>query len=113
MAITVQTLETLHQYICGVMDRADHHAPNVDEISLALIGAVVWKITDADVQVKEYAGSPANILWMDINDRRYVLAYNHNDETIELRDSTIKGDVIASFDNSTPISEIKDVFNEL
>lgn len=113
MAITVQTLNILHQYIVGVMERAEHHAPNVDEISLALIGAVVWKITDADVQVKEYSGSPANILWMDINNKRYVLAYNHEDEAVELRNSIIKGDVIASFDNSTPIAEIKRIFNSL
>jgi hypothetical protein len=50
---------------------------------------------------------------MTINGNRYALAYNHQNETIELRERTIQGQVIASFTNTTPISELKRIFNQL
>jgi hypothetical protein len=38
MPLTVSDLDTLVTYFTGVMDRT-HHAPNVDAIALALLGA--------------------------------------------------------------------------
>jgi hypothetical protein len=112
MPLTINTLRILNEYITGVMGRADHHGPNVNEIALAIAGAVIWKSTD-DVEVRTYAGETANVLWMTVNGNRYALCYNHGNGTIELRDRTIQGNVLASFDNATPIADIKTVFNRL
>lgn len=40
--LTVSDLDTLVTYFTGVMDRT-HHAPNVDAVALALLGAVLWR----------------------------------------------------------------------
>jgi hypothetical protein len=56
MALTIDTLRRLNEYITGVMDRADHHGQNVNEIALAIAGAIIWKVTDEDVQVRTYSG---------------------------------------------------------
>lgn len=94
------------------MGRADHHALMVNEIVLALIGGVIWRSTD-DVQVKQYAGNPANILWMTIEDRRYCFAYKHESSEIEIRDGGIKGVVLHTFNNTTSIADVKDIFQNL
>ncbi len=113
MALTIQTLRKLNDYITGVMERAEHHGQNVNEIALAIAGAIIWKVKEEDIAVRTYNGQTANVLWMVVNGKRYALKYNHSDETIELRDRTMKGQLIASFDNSTPISQLKQVFQSL
>lgn len=113
MALTINTLRLLNEYITGVMERADHHGQNMNEIALVIAGAIIWKVKDEDVEVRTYNGETANVLWMKINGVRYALAYNHATEEIEIRDRTINGTVIASFSNNSPIAQIKQVFNTL
>jgi hypothetical protein len=36
-------VDILQDYISGVMARARHHANNVDEVTLAIAGALVWR----------------------------------------------------------------------
>lgn len=91
------------------MDRANHHAYGVNEIVLALIGSVVWR-SDGNFEVKEYAGAPANILWMDVNNKRYCFKYNHEEDKIECLEGGHKGAVIAPFDNHTSIADVKSFF---
>lgn len=112
MPLTITTLQTLNEYINGVILRADHHGKDVNEIVLALAGAVVWKATK-DVEVRKYDDQMANILWLTIDDRRYALAFNHQTGDIELRDRTINGFVKAKFNNATPISKVKETFSKL
>ncbi|OFY86713.1 MAG: hypothetical protein A3F72_09650 [Bacteroidetes bacterium RIFCSPLOWO2_12_FULL_35_15] len=57
------------------MERADHHGQNVNEIVLAIAGAIIWKVTDDDIEVRTYAGQTANVLWMKINGNKYALCY--------------------------------------
>jgi len=41
MALTVTEIEELRSYRNGVTNRTDHHADNVNEIALALTGAIL------------------------------------------------------------------------
>lgn len=112
MALTINGIDLLKQYFGGVMGRADHHADNVNEITLALIGGVIWRATE-DVQVKEYDGAPANILWMTVNGKRYCFSFNHSTGNIEVKENSMKGNVIRTFNNTTPISDVKAFFESL
>jgi hypothetical protein len=113
MPLTVSDLDTLVAYFTGVMDRT-HHAPNVDAVALALLGAVLWrKDADSEIEVRTYGGSTANMLWVQINGQRYALAYNHHDGCIELRQRTTGGDVVQRFTNATPVTEVRRIFEEL
>lgn len=109
MAITVKDVETLKEYFNGVMDRANHHADSVNEIVLALIGGVVWR-ADGNIKVREYDGAPANILWLDVDDKRYCFKFNHQECSIDCLEGGHNGTVIGSFDNSTSIKDVKDFF---
>jgi hypothetical protein len=112
MALTITTLTLLNEYINGVMDRADHHGQNVNEIVLTLAGAVIWRATQ-DVEVRTYNEETANILWLTINGHRYAIAYNHQTGNIEIRDRNQNGNVLATFNNSTSASDVKTIFGGL
>jgi hypothetical protein len=112
MSIAIDSIEILQTYLNGVMERSGHHAENVEGVSLALLGAVMWKST-GEIEVKQYDGRPANILWFFVGENRYALVYNHVDQRIELRERVQGGTLIASFDNSSTYQQVIDIFSNL
>jgi hypothetical protein len=112
MAITINSLAILQEYLLGVLERADHHAGNVEGVALTLAGAIIWKST-RDIEVREYKGETANMIWFWVDENRYAMLYNHSTETIELRKRTFKGSLVDSFDNSSGYSKIIQVFKNL
>ena len=112
MAITINSINSLQTYLNGVMNRSEHHAGNVEGVALALLGAVMWK-ADGEIEVREYNGRPANVIWFHISGNKYALTYNHSDETIDLRERTQSGSVIEQFSNATTYKQIIDAFSRL
>lgn len=112
MAIKIEDIEILKEYMTGVLNRADHHALNVNEVILALAGGIIWKST-GKIEVKQYSGTPANILWINVNNNRYCFAFNHDSGNIEIRKKSIKGSVLHEINNNTSILEVKSIFNQL
>jgi hypothetical protein len=113
MPITANDVEVLHQYAEGVMNRADHHAGQVKGIALALLGGIIWRGEPGSIEIKQYAGGLANVLWVTIGGRRYAFAYNHDTGEIEIRDRTQSGPAVHSYSNSTPAAEVESVFRAL
>lgn len=114
MPHTVINVNELQQYLTGASDRAEHHAQNVNQVILALAGAVVlFKDHDEDIRVKTYRGNLANVIWVKINGIRYALSYNHDDESVDIRRNSLQGEVVGSFDNDSTPSEILEVFRRL
>ena len=111
MAILIDNLNILQQYLQGVLDRADHHAQMVEGISLTLIGAILWKSEISNIEVRGYNGKPANMIWFKVGNNKYVLNYNHSTNQIDLKEN--KGQIKASFDNSTTYQQVIDVFKNL
>jgi len=97
--ITANDVDVLHQYAEGVMSRADHHAGQVKGIALALLGGIIWRGEPGSIEIKQYAGGLANVLWVNIGGKRYAFAYNHGTAKIEIRDRTQSGTMLHSFDN--------------
>jgi Integron cassette protein VCH_CASS1 chain len=112
MPRTITDVDILQEYISGVMDRADHHAGNVIEVALAIAGAVIWR-KDGDIQVYEREGQMANALWVPINGTRYAISYNHLADVIEIREGSMRGVTLASFDNSNTAAEVRGFFESL
>jgi len=113
MAITAKDVEELHTYATGVMGRADHHAGQVKGIALALLGGIIWRGEPDSIRIRRFAGSPANMLWVNISSKTYVFAYNHETEKIEIRDRTQTGAVLHSFDDSNTAADIEAAFRAL
>jgi Integron cassette protein VCH_CASS1 chain len=107
-------ISALQRYLSGVVNRAEHHAPQVRGIAFTLIGAVIWcKDASPAIEVKIYDGQTANVLWVWICGKRYAFSYAHASGTIELRQDNMRGDVLHSFDDTTSVSEVFDVFEKL
>jgi hypothetical protein len=114
MALTVTEIEELREYLNGVMNRADHHAGSVNEIALALVGAIIWRKNDDDpIRVMVREGQTTNVLWVRIGDVRYALSYNHDQSQIEMRAGSVQGPTLHRFDNNTPLSAVRAAFERL
>lgn len=112
MATTIHNIDILRAYLSGVLDRADHHAQNVNEIALAIAGGIIWKTTD-NIRVMSREGDMKNVLWLQAGDRTLCFAYNHNTGDIEVREGSVQGNVIRSFNNTTPVADVKIFFESL
>lgn len=112
MPRTVTHVDVLQDYISGVMDRADHHAGDVNEIALTIAGALIWR-KDGDIQVYERQGQMTNALWFHVNGQRYAISYNHDAGQIEVREDSMRGAVLASFDNSNTPADVRTYFSTL
>jgi hypothetical protein len=113
MPITANDVRVLHEYAEGVMNRADHHAGQVKGIALALLGGIIWRGDPGSIEVRQYAGSPANVLWVTISGKRYAFVYNHTTGEIEIRDRTQSGATLHSFSNGTPVPDVETAFRNL
>ena len=112
MPTTVSAVDALQQYVQGVMDRAHHHANNVDQICLAIAGAVIWR-KDGDLEVLEREGELKNVLWVRVNGKRYALSYNHVQGSIEVRERSTQGKLLKAFTNATSLTDVKQFFGSL
>jgi hypothetical protein len=115
MTRTVVEVDALQEYLRGVLDRASHHAGDVREAILAVAGAVVlFKDPSYPIEARTYGGSTANImLWVYFSGVRYALRYEHHNQAIELREQNNQGRLVASIDNTTPITQIIELFQSL
>ncbi|WP_151087867.1 hypothetical protein [Hymenobacter baengnokdamensis] len=114
MALTVTDVEQLRDYLCGVMARADHHAGNVKEIALALVGGILWRKDDGEsIQVMTRDGQAKNVLWVTMGGRRYAFVYNHSTGEIDMRNGTLQGPLVHAFSNATPLATLQQIFQNL
>lgn len=114
MALTVKEVEGLRTYLNGVMERADHHAGAVNEIALALAGAILWRKDDEEpIKVMAREGKTTNVLWVRIGGNRYAFSYNHETGKIEMREGSTQGMTLHIFDNSTPLASVRTIFEKL
>lgn len=109
----VKDIDVLSNYLKGVMDRADHHAQDVNEVILSIAGGVVWRKDDDPLKVRTREGRMTNVLWFKVNRKQYALSYNHDTGEIEFRQDNIQGAVLASFSNRTTNAEIRTFFSGL
>jgi hypothetical protein len=112
MATTIENIEILQKYLNGVLEKADDHALNVNEIALAIAGGIIWRTTNR-IRVMSREGDMKNVLWLEVNQNRLCFVYNHTNQNIEVRESSIQGKTIKSFNNKTPLEEVKAFFESL
>ena len=109
---TIDSIRILKEYLTGVLDRANHHAGNVNEIALAIAGGIIWRTTN-NLKVLSREGEMKNVLWLLVDDKRLCFVYNHDTSQIDVRESSIQGKTIISFNNSTSLSVVKKFFENL
>ncbi len=112
MPRAVSQVRTLHDYVCGVMDRASHHAGNARDICLAIAGGVIWRC-DGELKVYEREGQITNAMWFEVAGQRYAISYRHDPPQVEIREGSMQGQVLARFDNSNSVGQVCQFFEQL
>lgn len=114
MPVRVNDVEVLKEYFSGVVARSEHHAPNVNEVIYTLLGLIILSMDEnSDIQVRGSEGATGNMLWFTVNGTRYALRYEHADDTVEIRENSYKGPLVAKINNATPTSNLKNIFANL
>jgi hypothetical protein len=114
MPIQVDDITTLQNYLTGVCERADEHGENVQYVVIALAGAIVlYKDCDYSIRAMSREGTTANVLWVRIGNSQYAFSYDHESQSVVLKNGTTHGEVLAHFTNATTIPEILEIFDGL
>ena len=114
MPARVNDVEVLKEYFTAVVGRSEHHAPNVNEVIYTLLGLIILTMDEnSDIQVRGTEGATGNMLWFTVNGKRYAFRYEHEDDTIEIREHSYKGVLVAKIANSTSTKELKKIFANL
>lgn len=112
MALKIEDIRLMKRYFEGVMNRANHHAENVNEIILALAGGVIWR--GADIDVRTYRDKTANMLWMKTDSgHEYCFIFNHNNWMIEVHEGSMNGNLLRVFSNTDTLTDVKKFFEQL
>lgn len=105
-AVTVSEVDQLHMFVRSVIIRAKHHAEDLNEITMTLAGAILWK-KDIGVELKVRK----NVLWATFAGERYAFAYvPGNGGLIEVRVGSQQGPTIATFDNKSTAADVAAAF---
>lgn len=114
MPIQLDSVEQFQSYLSGVVDRARHHAPEIQEVILTLAGAVLLsKDAGTAVEARSWQGSTANILWATFNGQRHVFTYDHRQSRIVIKQRSTRGPVVGYFDNRTSTAQVINIFRRL
>jgi hypothetical protein len=114
MAFSLNSVEELQKYIGGVIERAEHHAQNVDKVIYPMLCLIVARFDPQyDIKVRQYNNNSANMLWVHINNTDYAFCYNHTVPAIEIRKDTMNGIVLYSIDNNKSIADLINIFDKL
>ena len=113
--LVVPDIDVLRDYLTGVMERADHHARGVDQIALALAGAIIWRKNGDPLQVATRDGETKNVLWVTFEElaRRFAFSYDHETGQIVMKENSTHGQVAYAFDNDMALAELKGIFEAL
>ena len=113
MSQSVEEVAELQKYLQGVLNRADHHADNVNEVILTLTGAIIWRKDPESIRVYTQKGKTGNVLWVHIGGKKYAFSYDHVNGTIEMRADGIQGSVVRTFSNADTAASVKQFFANL
>jgi Integron cassette protein VCH_CASS1 chain len=115
MPVIVDDVSVLRAYLRGVLADAKHHANNVEEVILALAGAVISR-QDEGSPLEVHSGKGGGLgraLTVTIGSNRFALSYDHGDKAVQLKAGSFQGPVVHKFTNATPMSEVARVFANL
>ncbi|MCZ4296638.1 hypothetical protein [Henriciella marina] len=109
MARRLKTDNEIDAFIEKVTTEANHHALNVNRVIQPLSEEVRERLDlkSDKVEVYEREGRIARTCWVVIDGSRYVFSYNYNNEQIDLRERSLRGQVLSSFENSTSRQTIR------
>jgi hypothetical protein len=114
MPVELNSIDELNSYLTRVIDRARHHAHEIQDIILTLAGAVILeKDRGEPLSAGSYRGNVANVLRATIRRQQYVFSYNHDEQRVDIKRGNARGEIVGSFDNHDSAREVARLFGQL
>ena len=114
MGIALNDVDDLQEHLLGVLRRSQHHAGEVNEVLLAIVGGILWRKTPGTpVKANEKDGEGGNVIWFRVGSERYAMLYSHEEQIIKLMRGGRHGELLHSFTNRTPLADVAQVFANL
>jgi hypothetical protein len=113
MATDVSDINLLRDYLGGVKSRANHHAPNVQDVAPAVAGHIIVNKDDEPIKVHTRQGSMGNAIWVNIRGKKYAFGYDHATQSIQIKENSWQGQLRHSINNNTPHSQLATIFASL
>ena len=110
--LKIESMQQFQQYLAAVEGRIDHHAGRVKHTTLILAGIVAARAVPGTVQVRTYAGATKNVIWFQTAGGEFCLAYNHDEECVEIRAGGLQGQAVRQIndDDLGWIDGVNDLF---
>ena len=110
--LKIESMQQFQQYLAAVEGRIDHRAGRVKHTTLILAGIVAARAVPGTVQVRTYAGATKNVIWFQAAGGEFCLAYNHDEECVDVMHRNLQGQVIRQIndDDLGWIGDINDLF---
>ena len=111
MARNLTNKDEIDNFVSVVIDEAIHHASGVARAVPRLAEIVLsrFDFSKDKFSVYERKGNLARTCWVTLSGKRYAFSYNYSTKMIELKEHSIQGDLIASFNNNSSDEFIKTV----
>lgn len=115
MARNLPTDADIDAFIAKVIVEALHHAPWVAQVIQPLSDEVRKRLVlgPDTVEVYERNGNLARTCWVTISGKRYIFTYDYSGRKIDLKERTLRGQTLHSFDNNSAAQAIQAVVAQL
>lgn len=98
--------KTKEDFLSDILINAAHHAKSV----LPIVPEVYFRLEARGAKWNDWR---TNIAWFSIEDKKYVVAYNHDKKKIDFRDKNQRGKTIFNLDKNTPIQDLDNFIKSL
>lgn len=117
MAIKLNNLQDLNNYIAEVIAAAVDHSPNIKNtipfLKQTVLFRFIWGSNSYKIEIYSRNGNMARTCWLTLNNKRYVFTYNYTNKKIDLKFKSLQGNLIADFDDSSSLATITNIINNL
>jgi hypothetical protein len=102
MIYAINTIDELQKKAQDIAGRVRHHAKPIEGTLRTVIGALLLRFGPG-----VYSHNGGGVLWASFAPgRRPTFAYNHHTKSIEVRDGSLRGAVLYSFNDSVPAAMV-------
>lgn len=112
MGFIISDIDQLQRYLIKISRRPDYHA--FTEVVFCLAGAIVlFKDSYSQLEILTYGEDPAEVLALNISGTKYVLVYDYQQQTVDIKRADVHGDVVGTFNGATSPQQIFQIFQGL
>lgn len=112
MGLVISDIDQLQRYLIKISHRPDYHA--FTEVVFALAGAIIlFKDSYSQLEILTYGEDPAEFISLSIGGTKYILVYDYQQQTVDIKRAGIHGDIVGTFNTTTSPQKIFQMFQKL